>query len=62
MLVLCPNSITDRFRTGLGIILRNVALLRGRDRLPERHDRRSARQCQGVPRKTRHRAARGSGH
>ena len=62
MLVLRPDSTTDRFRTGLGIILRNVALLRGRDRLPERHDRRSARQCQGVPRKTRHRAARGSGH
>ena len=27
MLVLCPDSTTDRFRAGLGIILRNVALL-----------------------------------
>ena len=43
MLVLCPDSTTDRFRTGLGVILRNVALLRGQDRLPERYDRRSAR-------------------
>jgi hypothetical protein len=32
MLVLCPATTTDRFKTGLGIFLRNVVLLRGQDR------------------------------